>query len=733
MIGRKIVTAVLCLAGGVALLAPAPAVASAVATRTYTLGSGGTAFRVASGNGVGGLAGGGLGAAVGELASIGAASPGYEQLGVAQPDPVSVQALDGGDVLVADAANRLVAEFSSGGALVWSYRIADAASAPVSARSLSGQSVTASGGVLGGLVLICDQGGDRAFIIDANAGDQVVWQYGTTDAAGSDVDHLDAPASAEWLPVSGASGSDFTRYGNVAVCDAGNHRVIVVRTADFTGAGSGGGFSAQSIVWQYGSAGASGSGVDQLEQPVSVQRLDAAAGTTHGDMLICDRQAARVIEVRSADYDAAASYDGFTAASVVWQFSSSGDVTLQAPTCALGGFDGDSVIWIVDAGQQYPRLLGVATGAYTTSGGGHVGPAAHRVFADDVTGSALSTGFTALLSAPAWLSQVAASDPDHPGALVVADPGERRVVTLGTGASVGVRLAAVDLGRSGRKQVLSVRCVLGPVPTSAVSVSYSIDGGSLRSLGSFRVEPGTVSGSVTTTPIAFPPLTVGRNIAYSVTFAAGGAAFAPALLSLTTAFRPWTAKASGSGGGGASGDRKDSNGDASGNDSSAGGGAGSGGGVGGGTGSGSGQGAGSGRGSGSTDANGAQTGGTAGGAAPPAAVAASGAAGSTQTISGYVFRAAGRAGGGEGGGSASQGLGSAFLPASLGAAGVVMLLLAGPWRERRRLRLFAGWGDDLPRPFPAEQTRELPPRRASVITNPRFARLLGRQASLPQR
>ncbi len=178
-------------------------------------------------------------------------------------------------MLVADPANHLVAEFSPSGSLVWSYRVPGSASAPVSARSLTGGSVTASGGdVRDGLVLICDEGADRIFIIDASASDQVVWQYGSTDLPGSGVDHLDSPTSAEWLPIAGATGSDFTRYGNVAICDTANHRVIVVRAADYTGAGSDAGFSALSIVWQYGS-GASG-----IAEPISSRPRRRSSGST---------------------------------------------------------------------------------------------------------------------------------------------------------------------------------------------------------------------------------------------------------------------------------------------------------------------------------------------------------------------------------------------------------------------------------------------------------------------
>ena len=168
--------AILCLTTGVVLLAAAPAAwAASVSGRVRA------ACRSRSSTIVGGVttvASGGLAATVGQLAAIDASSSGYESLGVGQPDPVSVQALNGGDTLVADATNRLVAEFSPSGSLVWSYTSTDDSTlgAPVSARSLSGDSVTAKGQTGDGYVLICDQGADRVFIVTPRSRSVAVWR-----------------------------------------------------------------------------------------------------------------------------------------------------------------------------------------------------------------------------------------------------------------------------------------------------------------------------------------------------------------------------------------------------------------------------------------------------------------------------------------------------------------------------------------------------------------------------
>jgi len=511
--------------------------------------------------------------------------------------------------------------------------------------------------------------------------------------------------------------------------------VIVVRAAGYDASAADGGFTAKSIVWRYGAPGTSGSGIDRLVDPTSVQVLPARpARDDEGDhradkgyVLICDQGARRVIEVARRDYRAGQAHDGFTSRSVVWRFPDGGTPASRrprSPRYALGAGGGDGVVWIADAGVAGAgdgRVLGVATNAGPTRS-----PSAHIVFA--VYGPGAGPQFTGAVSEPVSLSLV--SDPtaslggvDAWQGLVVADPGAQRVVTLGVTATqaTAVRSVKLDCGRTGKKLFTAIRCTFAAPPYASVNVSYSTDDG--HELHPISAKATLVSGKT----YALLPDTIGRRITYWLTFQGTGA-YAPMLTSIAISWRPWTRKPSGSGGGGASGDRKDSNGTASGDDSGAGGGAGSDGGVGGGTGSGSGQGSGSGHGSGSTDTNGTTAGAGGGrGAAVPAAVAASGAAAdASRTVSGYAFRASGRAGGGEGGGPSSDGRGLPWLPVSGAVAGVALLLVR-PVRERRRLRLFAGWGADTPRPFPAEQTRGMPPRRGDLITNPRFARLLGRR------
>lgn len=666
----------LCLAGGLLMVVSSPALA---AESVFWQGIAGSPFHLASPISSNVTVSGGADQSV--SLTVGSATidaAGYVSLGVSQPDPQSVEALSNGDVLVADPANRLVAEFSPSGSLVWSYTAADdsALRTPVCAGRLAD-----------GSTLICDSGAARVFIV--NESHVKVWQYGQTGAAGSGVGLLDAPTWAGVLP-----------NGNVAICDAGNHRVIEVRAGDYAA-----GYSAASIVWQYGQTGVAGDGAGQLETPSSVQIL--TAGVSRGNLLICDQGggvagAARVLEVD-------------TAKSVVWRFpaagTSSSAAPLDAPSCAMGSFGADNQVWIADPGRG--SVLGVATNSISGRPTGHV------VFAD--YGPSGGTPFSGSLSAPTSLSQ--AGD----GSLVVGDPGGRRVVTLAATALLAtVHSVGLDLGVAGRKRFASIRCTFASVPTADLTVSYSIDGGAPKLLGLFGGGSTVASGSAVKT-IPLPPLTVGKRIAYWVTLSTGSAACAPELESLAIAFAPWTAPSSGRGGGGASGDRANSNGSASDSSSSAGGGSGSGGGVGGGSGSGSGQGAGSGRGSGSSGSSAGSDTGAAGtsaaGATVPPAVSGSGSAGdAARSVSGYAFRASGTAGGGEGGGVTPASAGLPLGSVSAGVAGVTFLLLVAPWAARRRLRLFVNWDPEAPRPFPAARTRDMPQRGLSAPAPFGFAR-----------
>jgi hypothetical protein len=640
---------------------------------------------------------------VGAVRVVDAGTPGYASLLSQSPDPVGVDTVrsaatdsDGSfkpdHLLTADAANGLVAEFDGEGALVWSYGAADHPElvAPVSARRLGD-----------GATLICDRGASRVFIV-AKSG-ALLWQYGLAGAPGAGVDRLSSPTSAAVMP-----------SGDVVICDTGNHRVIVVRRDDYGAAKVDGGFSDASIVWQYGTTGVAGDAVDQLRAPVSAQPVREAK-TQEQMMLVCDRAAARVVEVRYGDYAATAPRHGFSDASLVWQYPAAGmQGALGAPACALGAGDSDNVIWIADGG----RVLGLATGSIAARL-----PARAQRFADYATGAA---GFAGTLTAPAALAV------DRDGRLALADPGAQRVVVIGaTADSPSVFSKQLDLGPARRKRFASITCRFAAVPLASVAISYSVDGGPSETLAARFGGAADVSDGAGVATIPLKAQAIGRRIAYQVTFTTGSGACAPVLLSLSIAYEPWTPGKSGTGGGGDSGDRPHSNGSAATSSypaTSGGSGAGSGGGAGGGLGGGSGSGSGAGTGTGtSASASGTGTGSDAAGATGsagaqmPADVPASqgaGVGGGSTQIVGYRMRVSGTSGGGEGGGASVVHAGLALAPVAAVVLGFVFVF-SPSITGRRQLQLFAAWEADVGRPFAAERTHVRPyPRGAPLRGRP---------------
>ncbi len=143
-----------------------------------------------------------------------------------------------------------------------------------------------------GNVLIADQFNNRVIEV---RGHHVVWQFGDgSSVAGphSVVGPNDAERIGDLTLISGTG----IPAGASPACDnpmgcADNRVVLVDEQGD--------------IVWQYGSAGVTGSGFDQLNAPVQATALPG------GDVLITDQGNARVIEVNRFH-------------DVVWQYGTTG-------------------------------------------------------------------------------------------------------------------------------------------------------------------------------------------------------------------------------------------------------------------------------------------------------------------------------------------------------------------------------------------------------------------------
>jgi hypothetical protein len=149
----------------------------------------------------------------------------------------------------------------------------------------------------------------RVLLVDASG--KAFWQYGQAGVAGSDVNQLNTPVGAVFLP-----------YGNILICDQGNHRVIEVSLVSKT------------IVWQHGTTGTAGIGRNHLHSPGSAQLLD------NGNILIADTGNNRVIEVSRRH-------------GTVWRYDSNSNVSLNGPSFACRLENGNTLI--TDSGNN--RIL----------------------------------------------------------------------------------------------------------------------------------------------------------------------------------------------------------------------------------------------------------------------------------------------------------------------------------------------------------------------------------------
>jgi hypothetical protein len=189
---------------------------------------------------------------------------------------------------------------------------------PVIAASTAGGTFNTPGNVL-----ISDQFNNR--IIEVNpVTDKIVWSFGTNNTS----DGTPGPGAiigSNWAERIGQGLTVIAGTGIPAGVDpqipngSADNRVIVVNQAG-------------QIVWQYGTAGVSGSGPDQLNVPVAVIEL------SNGDFLITDQGNNRIIEVNRNKQ-------------VVWQYGpASGPGALNSPNSAELLPDGN--ILIADEGNN---------------------------------------------------------------------------------------------------------------------------------------------------------------------------------------------------------------------------------------------------------------------------------------------------------------------------------------------------------------------------------------------
>jgi len=226
-------------------------------------------------------------------------------------------------------------------------------------------------------ILIADQFNNR--VIEINRQGNIVWSFGdgsSTPGATSVVAPNDSERIGDLTLISGTgtstnadnrvilvsrNGKIVWQYGqagvtgsganqlNTPVCsvflpnrdilitDQGNQRVIEVTPA-------------HTIVWQYGQTGTAGSGTNQLNNPNSAELLD------NGDILIADESNNRVIEVNRAK-------------SIIWQYGNPADTTILNGAAFASRLDNGNTI-ISDSGNNRiveVNAAGVQVGQYVTN------------------------------------------------------------------------------------------------------------------------------------------------------------------------------------------------------------------------------------------------------------------------------------------------------------------------------------------------------------------------------
>lgn len=156
-------------------------------------------------------------------------------------NPNSAEVLDNGDVLIADENNNRVIEITTGGQLVQTFTAQGSVSGAAFASRLPN-----------GDTLITDSNNSR--IVEVDNGDNVVWQYFTNTASGSNPTPL--PTRAVRL-----------REGNTLISDQFNDRVIEVTPSGH-------------IVFRQGAINMPGDQFNQLNGPYDAKVIGDFTGLT---------------------------------------------------------------------------------------------------------------------------------------------------------------------------------------------------------------------------------------------------------------------------------------------------------------------------------------------------------------------------------------------------------------------------------------------------------------------
>jgi hypothetical protein len=441
-----------------------------------------------------------------------------------RPDPRDVYPLPNGDFLVSGGKDvPFVKEVNASGTVVWEY---------VNGQDgLLRKPFSAEPATFGGraCVLISDRIACRVFAVD-KASKQIVWQYGRTDTPGAGPDRLADPFCATQIaPTAGQTD------GDVLIADSqDNHRVIEVRSDDFAGVDAPDhGFSADSIVWQYGVTGQPGKDPGYLMFARSPQRLP------DGDTLLADSANKRILVVRTSDYDPSKPANGYTQDSIVWSYEDGVDGTLlDANTARLvtsGALEGTVIVTDCDLDAQRVLLIDRATKQVT------------------------QTFDMRTLDRPSWATSSDASSPrearlDAQGALWIADAGFGQILRVGYPSSATVQSDSLGCGKPDMVKAFDrLKVFASDVPAGAsFSIQYSVDGG-------LTFKRPTPEGDGRN--FRFAKGTVGRRFIYRLTLTTTRDRWVtPTVDALTIHFTKATTGGDGGGGGGSGGSKDNGSG-----------------------------------------------------------------------------------------------------------------------------------------------------------------------------
>ena len=431
-----------------------------------------------------------------------------------RPDPRMAYPLENGHVLVSGGKDvPFVMEVDAAGNVVWEYvNGADG----LLRKPFSAEPATFAGRRC---VLISDRIACRVFAVSWDDAKEIVWQYGTTDGSGAGVNQLADPFCATQIPAETGQTS-----GNVLIADSNdNHRVLEVRSDDYGASEPDLGYSAASVVWQYGVTGQAGSAPGYLNQARSPQRL------SNGDTLITDAVGKRIIEVRSDDYDPQKPDNGYTAASIVWSYANGVDGALLDPNTARavenGALEGTVVFTDCDGESQRVRIV------------------------DHDTKATVTTIDLRTYDRPDYVGPSDASSPRDArvaadGSLWIADAAFGQILRIGNQGSGTVTSVALDCGKPGLLKAFVRLKIEAPAqaPGTTFAIWYAVGGKGFKKA---RVSSDGRN-------VNFPAGTAGKRIAYRVVLTSSDRWATPVFEGMAIHF---TRAKTGGGGGGGGGDK----------------------------------------------------------------------------------------------------------------------------------------------------------------------------------